>query len=144
MPAFHEGKIKLSQFKGKQNVVLYFYPRDNTPGCTTEACEFRDRFEHLEKASTVVLGVSTDTVASHKKFTDKFSLTFPLLADEEHAVAEKYGVWVEKSQYGRTYMGIERSTFLIDKKGKIAAVWRKVKVAGHVQEVAEALAKLGK
>ena len=107
-------------------------------------CEFRDRFEHLEKASTVVLGVSTDTVASHKKFTDKFSLTFPLLADEEHAVAEQYGVWVEKSQYGRTYMGIERSTFLIDKKGKIAAVWRKVKVAGHVQEVAEALAKLGK
>lgn len=139
LPAFPEGTVKLSQFKGKQNVVLYFYPRDNTPGCTTEACEFRDRLEQLQKADTVVLGVSTDSIASHKKFTEKFELTFPLLSDEDHAVAEKYGAWVEKSMYGRKYLGLDRSTFLINKQGKIAAVWRSVKVKGHVQAVAEAI-----
>lgn len=142
LPAIPEGKVKLSQFKGKQNVILYFYPRDNTPGCTTEACDFRDHLERLQKADTVVLGVSTDSLKSHQKFADKFDLTFPLLADEQHEVAEKYGAWVEKSQYGRKYLGIERSTFLIDKKGKLAGVWRKVKVAGHVDAVAEAMKKL--
>lgn len=138
LPAVPEGTIKLSQFqKGEpKNVVLYFYPRDNTPGCTQEACDFRDQLERLADAETVVLGVSTDTVASHKKFADKFGLTFALLSDEDHAVAEKYGVWVEKKNYGKTYMGIQRATFLIDKSGKIAEVWPNVKVKGHVDEVA--------
>lgn len=142
LPAYPEGVVKLSQFKGQQNVVLYFYPRDNTPGCTTEACDFRDNLASLADAETVVLGVSTDTVASHRKFAEKFSLPFPLLADEEHAVAEKYGVWAEKMRYGRKYMGIERSTFLIDKQGKLARVWPKVKVEGHAAEVAAAVAEL--
>lgn len=142
LPAIPEGRVKLSQFKGKRNVVIYFYPRDNTPGCTTEACDFRERQAALMDAGTVVLGVSTDSLSSHQKFADKFSLPFTLLADEDHAVAEKYGVWVEKSQYGRTYMGIQRATFLIDKKGKIAAVWPKVKVAGHAEEVAAAVSEL--
>lgn len=136
-----QGLIKLSDLKGK-NVVLYFYPRDNTPGCTTEACEFRDQLETFANADTVVLGVSTDTLASHQKFIDKFSLPFALLSDEDHALAEKYGLWVEKSNYGKKYMGLQRATFLIDKQGKIAAVWPKVKVAGHVAEVAEALSHL--
>ena len=142
LPAFPEGPIALKQFKGEKNVVLYFYPRDNTPGCTTEACDFRDNLASLRDADTEVLGVSTDTLASHEKFAGKFSLPFPLLADEDHALAEKYGVWVEKSNYGRKYMGIERSTFLIDKRGRIAAVWGNVKVAGHVAKVAEAVAAL--
>jgi thioredoxin-dependent peroxiredoxin len=142
LPAFPAGTVKLSQFKGKQNVVLYFYPRDNTPGCTTEACDFRDNLARLTSADTVVLGVSTDSVASHEKFAKKFELPFTLLADEDHAVAEKYGVWVEKSMYGKKSMGIERATFLITKQGKIAAVWRKVKVAGHVDAVSEAVAEL--
>lgn len=142
LPAFPAGNVKLSQFKGKQNVILYFYPRDNTPGCTTEACDFRDSIARFNKADTVVLGISTDSVASHEKFIQKFDLPFPLLADEEHEVAEKYGVWVEKSNYGKKYMGIQRATFLIGKSGKIAAVWPKVKVDGHVAEVAQALADL--
>ena len=143
LPAFPEGRLKLSQFKGKQNVVLYFYPRDDTPGCTTEACGFRDHIGKFQSAETVVLGVSTDSVLSHQKFADKFSLPFPLLADESHEVAEKYGVWVEKNMYGKKSMGIQRATFLIDKSGKIAAVWPKVKVEGHVAEVAAKLAELG-
>lgn len=142
LPAFPSGTVKLSQFKGKQNVILYFYPRDNTPGCTTEACDFRDSIARFNKADTAVLGISTDSVASHEKFSDKFELPFPLLADEDHEVAEKYGVWVEKSNYGKKYMGIQRATFLINKAGKVAAVWPKVKVDGHVAEVAEALAEL--
>lgn len=143
LPAFPEGRFKLSQFKGKQNVVLYFYPRDDTPGCTTEACGFRDGIGQFQSAETVVLGVSTDTVASHQKFATKFSLPFPLLSDESHEVAEKYGVWVEKNMYGKKSMGIQRATFLIDKAGKIAAVWPKVKVEGHVEDVAAKLAELG-
>ena len=135
-------KIRLSQFKGKQNVVLYFYPRDNTPGCTTEACDFRDASAKFDGKQTVILGVSTDSVESHEKFTDKFELPFPLLADENHEIAEKYGVWVEKNMYGKQSMGIQRSTFLIDKQGKIAAVWKRVKVDGHVGAVQEALAEL--
>ncbi len=142
LPAIPEGKIRLSQYKGKKNVVLYFYPRDNTPGCTTEACDFRDNLGQFENAETVVLGISGDSLKSHEKFATKFELPFPLLSDEDHAIAEKYGVWVAKKNYGKTYMGIQRATFLINKDGKIAAVWPKVKVKGHVDEVREKLAEL--
>lgn len=142
LPASGGGKVSLAQFKGQQNVVLYFYPRDNTPGCTQEACDFRDAWESLQSQETVVLGVSTDSVSSHDKFAGKFELPFPLLSDTDHTVAEKYGVWVEKQQYGRTYMGLQRSTFLIDKAGRVAAVWPQVKVKGHVAAVAEKLAEL--
>ena len=142
LPAFPDGRCKLSQFKGERNVVLYFYPRDDTPGCTIEACEFRDLSGTFQSSETVVLGVSTDSVPSHQKFAGKFSLPFPLLADENHEVSEKYGVWVEKNMYGKKSMGIQRATFLIDKSGKIAAVWPKVKVEGHVAEVAAKLAEL--
>lgn len=142
LPAVPDGKIRLSQFKGKQNVVLYFYPKDNTPGCTTEACDFRDNMARLQGMDTVVLGLSTDSIASHEKFAAKFELPFPLLSDEDHAVCEKYGVWVEKKNYGKTYMGIQRATFLINKQGKVAAVWPKVKVDGHVDDVAHAVAEI--
>ena len=142
LPAVPDGKVRLSQFKGKQNVVLYFYPRDNTPGCTTEACDFRDHMARLQGMDTAVLGVSTDSIASHEKFAAKFELPFPLLSDEDHAICEKYGVWAEKKNYGKTYMGIQRATFLIDKQGKVAAVWPKVKVAGHVDDVAKAISEL--
>ncbi len=141
LPAHPEGKITLSKLKGK-NVVLYFYPRDNTPGCTTEACEFRDHLASVESEDTVVLGVSTDSLESHKKFADKYELSFPLLSDEDHKICEKYGVWVEKNMYGKKSMGVQRATFLIDKTGKIAAVWPKVRVKGHVAKVAEKLAEL--
>lgn len=141
LPAFPAGRCQLSQLKGKY-VVLYFYPRDNTPGCTTEACDFRDRAPQFPPDEVVVLGVSTDSVESHRKFAEKFSLPFPLLADEEHALAEKYGVWVEKNNYGKKSMGVQRSTFLIDPNGKIAAVWPKVSVAGHAEEVAAKVAEL--
>lgn len=139
LPTFPQGRTKLSQFKGKHNVVLYFYPRDDTPGCTKEACGFRDEIGEFQTAETVVLGISTDTVESHEKFVEKFSLPFALLSDVDHAVAEKYGVWVEKNMYGKKSMGIARATFLIDKTGKIAAVWPKVKVDGHVRDVLKAL-----
>lgn len=142
LPTHPKGRAKLSQYKGKQNVVLYFYPRDDTPGCTKEACSFRDNIARFQSAETVVLGVSTDTVDSHEKFAEKFSLPFPLLADEDHAVAEKYGVWVEKNMYGKKSMGVQRATFLIDKSGKIAAVWPKVKVEEHIEEVAQKLDEL--
>jgi peroxiredoxin Q/BCP len=142
LPAFPEGRFKLAQFAGRHNVVLYFYPKDDTPGCTTEACEFRDHHAQFTAADTVVLGVSCDSVESHGKFTAKHGLTFPLLADVDHAVAEKYGVWVEKNMYGKKSMGVQRATFVIDKAGKIAAAWPKVKVEGHVAAVAEALADL--
>jgi peroxiredoxin Q/BCP len=142
LATFPKGRTKLSQFKGKKNVILYFYPRDDTPGCTKEACGFRDQFGKFQAADTAVLGISTDTVESHQKFIEKFSLPFPLLADEDHSVAEKYGVWVEKNMYGKKSMGIQRATFLIDKTGKIAGVWPKVKVDGHVDEVFAALKAL--
>jgi peroxiredoxin Q/BCP len=132
------GKISLKDLKGRW-VVLYFYPKDDTPGCTKEACDFRDASRQVSSKSAVVLGVSPDSVASHQKFAVKHSLPFPLLADPDHAVAEKFGVWVEKSMYGRKYMGIERSTFVIDPAGKIAALWRKVRVPGHIDEVLESL-----
>ena len=130
--------VKLADFAGKQ-VVLYFYPKDNTPGCTTEACDFRDEHSKLQKAGAVVLGVSPDSEKSHQKFIEKFKLPFPLLVDGDHAVAEKYGAWGEKSLYGRKFMGIIRSTFLIGKDGKVKKVWPKVKVNGHVAEVLEAV-----
>jgi peroxiredoxin Q/BCP len=133
--------VKLSDFKGKA-VVLYFYPKDDTPGCTREACSFRDEHSALVKAGAVVLGVSPDSTASHQKFAGKFKLPFPLLADTDHTVSEKYGAWGEKSLYGRKFMGITRSTFLIGKDGKVARVWPKVKVDGHVDEVQKALAEL--
>jgi thioredoxin-dependent peroxiredoxin len=133
--------VKLSDFKGKA-VVLYFYPKDDTPGCTREACSFRDEHSALVKAGAVVLGVSPDSTTSHQKFAGKFKLPFPLLADTDHAVSEKYGAWGEKSLYGRKFMGITRSTFLIGKDGKVARVWPKVKVDGHVDEVRKALTEL--
>ena len=132
--------VKLADFKGK-SVVLFFYPKDNTTGCTAEACAFRDDYSKLKKKGAVVLGVSPDSASSHQKFIAKFSLPFPLLVDEGHAVAEKYGAWGEKSLYGRKYFGIIRSTFLIGPDGKLQKIWPKVKVAGHVDEVKEALAE---
>jgi peroxiredoxin Q/BCP len=133
--------LSLKDLKGK-NVVLYFYPKDDTSGCTTEACEFRDLMPHFKKGSAVILGVSPDSVKSHQKFKTKYDLPFTLLADTEHAIAEKYGVWKEKSMYGRKYMGVERTTFLIDAAGKLRKVFEKVKPAGHAEEVAAALAEL--
>lgn len=133
--------VKLSDFKGK-TVVLYFYPKDDTPGCTREACAFRDEHSALKKAGAVVLGVSPDSGPSHAKFAGKFKLPFPLLADTDHAVSEKYGAWGEKSLYGRKFMGITRSTFLIDASGKVARVWPKVKVDGHVDQVLEAIREI--
>ncbi|MED1725489.1 thioredoxin-dependent thiol peroxidase [Brevibacillus parabrevis] len=134
LQANNEQTISLEQYRGK-NVVLYFYPKDMTPGCTTEACDFRDYHPMFAELDTVVLGISPDSVKSHDKFIAKHELPFVLLADPEHEVAEAYGVWVLKKMYGREYMGIERSTFVIDKEGNIAKVWPKVKVKGHVQEV---------
>ena len=130
--------VKLSDFKGK-TVVLYFYPKDDTPGCTREACAFRDEHSALQKAGAVVLGVSPDSGPSHAKFAGKYKLPFPLLADTDHAVSEKYGAWGEKTLYGRKFMGITRSTFLLDEAGKVARVWPKVKVDGHVDQVLEAV-----
>lgn len=145
-PAFSlkatDGKtVKLSDFKGK-NVVLYFYPKDDTPGCTKEACAFRDRHSEIEELGAVVLGVSPDDVASHGKFTEKFQLNFPLLADTDHALAEKFGAWREKNMYGKKSMGVQRSTFLIDGSGTVVKVWKKVSVDGHDEQVIEALKEL--
>jgi peroxiredoxin Q/BCP len=134
-------KVKLSALRGKP-VVLYFYPKDDTPGCTKEACAFRDASKELKKLGATVLGVSPDDVASHVKFRDKFKLNFPLLADAEHKVAEKYGAWREKNMYGKKSMGIARSTFLIDAEGKVARVWKAVKVDGHDSAVLDALKEL--
>ena len=135
-----EGKEKefsLNDFKG-QRVILYFYPKDNTSGCTQEACDFRDNINRLTNYATVI-GVSPDSIKNHKSFKEKQNLNFILLSDSEHKLAEKFEVWKEKSMYGRKYMGIERSTFIIDKDGKIEKEWRKVKVKGHVDEVIEYL-----
>jgi len=131
-------KVKLADLKGKK-VVLYFYPKDDTPGCTKEACAFRDGIDKIKKRGAVVLGVSADSMESHKKFKSKFDLNFPLLADSDKKMIEAYGVWKEKSMYGKKYMGIERTTFVIDEKGKIAHIFPKVKVDQHYDEVLEAL-----
>jgi peroxiredoxin Q/BCP len=141
-PAFtlpsHTGeKVGLSGLAGRP-VVVYFYPKDNTSGCTVEAQEFRDQAAKFRKAGIEVLGISPDSIASHCRFAEKQKLNFRLLADEDHEVAAKYGVWVQKSMYGRKYMGIQRATFLIDAKGKIARVWPKVSPRGHAAEVLEA------
>lgn len=142
MPATVIGKAESAGLKGKP-YVLYFYPKDDTPGCTTEACGFRDALPDFSKLGVTVIGVSKDSLASHEKFAKKFDLNFPLASDEDGSVSEAFGVWVEKSMYGKTYMGIERSTFLVDGKGVVRAVWRKVKVPGHVEEVAKAVRELG-
>ncbi len=131
-------KVKLSDLKGKK-VVLYFYPKDDTPGCTKEACAFRDGISEIKKKGAIVLGVSVDSVESHQKFKDKFDLNFPLLADTDKKLVEAYGTWKEKSMYGKTYMGIERTTFIIDEQGKISHIFPKVKVDEHYAEVLKAL-----
>lgn len=131
-------KIKLSDFKGKY-VVVYFYPRDNTPGCTNEAKDFRDTVAELEELGAVVLGVSKDSIKSHHKFRDKYELNFPLLSDPEGKMLEKYGAWGEKKNYGKTYMGIIRSTVVVDPKGKVVAHFPKVRVKGHVEKVVAAI-----
>lgn len=141
LPSSAGGKQVLSKLKG-QAVVVYFYPRDDTPGCTIEAKEFRDAASKFKRAGATILGISPDTVETHCKFTTKYDLNFQLLADTEHAVAEKYGVWVEKNNYGKKYMGVQRATFLIDADGKIAHVWPKVKPAGHAEEVLAAVKAL--
>ena len=127
-------KVALSDFKG-QKVVLYFYPKDDTPGCTKEACSFRDGWSKFRRKKIAVLGVSADDEKSHKKFAEKFSLPFPLLADTDKRIVKDYGAWGEKNMYGRKYMGIRRVTYLIDEKGKVAAVWPKVKPEGHADEL---------
>jgi thioredoxin-dependent peroxiredoxin len=141
LPADSGGKVSLKELKGK-TVVLYFYPKDDTPGCTAEACAFRDQLPDFSKVKAAVVGISRDSVASHDTFKKKFTLPFPLASDEEGKVSEAYGTWVEKSMYGRKYMGIERATFLIDAKGVIRNIWRKVKVDGHAEEVLKAAAGL--
>jgi peroxiredoxin Q/BCP len=133
--------INLSDYLGK-NVVLYFYPKDDTSGCTKEACEFRDNMERISNQNTVVLGVSPDSTKSHDKFKGKYNLNFTLISDESKEICTSYGVWVEKSMYGKKYMGVERTTFIIDKEGKIAKIYNKVKVEGHVDKVIEDLEKM--
>jgi peroxiredoxin Q/BCP len=142
LPTDSGENVKLSQLKGKP-VVLYFYPKDDTSGCTVEAKDFSSLAAAFHKAGTQVIGVSPDSVESHVKFRKKHDLSVRLAADQEKVVANAYGVWVEKSMYGRKYMGVERSTFLIDKAGRIARSWRKVKVAGHAAEVLAAAQDLG-
>jgi len=134
LPSDGNGKISLSRLKGKK-VILYFYPKDDTSGCTAEACGFRDNLPKFAKSDAVVIGISRDNVASHDKFKMKYDLPFQLASDEDGKVCGAYGTWIEKSMYGRKYMGIERATFLIDAKGAIRNIWRKVKVPGHVEEV---------
>ena len=134
-------KVKLNDLKGKP-VVLYFYPRDNTPGCTKEACAFRDRYAELTDLDVHLFGVSTDSAESHQKFRTKFELPFPLLVDADKKLSEKYGAWREKNMYGKKSMGIQRSTYLIDADGKVAKVWKRVKVDGHDQQVIDAINEL--
>ena len=129
-----EGTLSLAGLKGR-NVVLYFYPKDDTPGCTTEAQGFTEHLAAFAEADTEIVGVSKDSVARHDKFKEKYGLPFPLVSDADGAICEAYGTWVEKQNYGRTYMGIERATFLIDAQGVVRQVWRKVRVKGHVEAV---------
>ncbi len=133
-------KVSLKDLRGKK-VVLYFYPKDNTPGCTKEACDFRDNFARIQRKGAIVLGVSPEGEKSHTKFKSKFELTFPLLVDQDKTLVNAYGVWQKKSLYGRLFMGVVRTTFIIDEHGKLAKIFPKVKVAGHVDAVLEALGK---
>jgi peroxiredoxin len=141
LPADDGSSVSLADFAGRR-LVVYFYPKDDTPGCTTQACELRDDLPGFSALGVDVVGVSPDSVSSHVKFKVKYDLNFPLLSDPEHVMSEAFGVWKEKSMYGRTYMGIERSTFILDEEGRIARVWRKVKPGGHAAMVRDALADL--
>ena len=143
MPADGGKTVSLSDFKGRK-LVMYFYPKDDTPGCTTESCGFRDQIKEFNKLNIGIVGISRDSVKSHDKFREKYDLNFPLGSDEDGKVCEAYGVWKEKSMMGKKYMGIERSTFLIDEQGKIARIWNNVKVNGHIDEVREAASALPK
>lgn len=138
LPTDQGETVSLEDFRGRK-VVLYFYPKDDTPGCTKEACQFQERAPRFEELDTVVLGVSPDSVESHRKFREKYDLEFPLLADENHEVAEAYGVWKEKSMFGKKFWGVERTTFLIGEDGRIERVWKRVKADGHAAEVADVL-----
>ena len=140
LPSTTGENISLKQFKGRKTVVLYFYPKDETPGCTREACDFRDHTAEFEAAKVVVLGVSTDGLESHQHFKEKQKLPFPLLADEDAAVSKLFGVYKQKNLYGKKSLGIERTTFVIDRTGRVAQIWPKVKVDGHVQDVLEFVA----
>ena len=135
LPSSSGETVSLKQFKGKKSVVLYFYPKDDTPGCTKEACGFRDLREEFEQLGAVILGISNDPVDVHQKFREKFKLPFDLLADEDASVSKAFGVYKQKNLYGKKYLGIERTTFIIDRTGRIAQIYPKVKVDGHVQEV---------
>lgn len=141
LPTDGGGSITLSALRGKP-VVVYFYPKDDTSGCTKEACGFRDLFPDFSQVDAVIIGISKDGVASHDKFKAKYELPFTLAADTETAVAAAYGVWVEKSMYGRKYMGMDRATFVIDREGKVAKLWRKVKIPGHVDDVLKIVKQL--
>ena len=138
LPSSNGEEVSLESFRNKNSGVLYFYPKDNTPGCTNEACDFRDRADELKKAGVVVLGVSPDPPASHQRFAAKHALPFPLLSDPERKVLEAYGAWGEKTTYGKRTQGVVRSTVLVDSKGRVARHWPKVKVKGHAEEVLEA------
>lgn len=142
LPTIGGKTVSLADFHGKKSVVLYFYPKDNTPGCTKEACFFRDLQAEFDAVGAVILGVSTDSVKSHEGFAAKHNLLFPLLADEDKTVSEAYGVFKQKSMYGKTFLGIERTTFAIDKQGVVRKIWPKVKVEGHVDEVLEFMRNL--
>ncbi|MBN2355460.1 thioredoxin-dependent thiol peroxidase [candidate division KSB1 bacterium] len=135
LPSSTGETISLQDFLGKKRVILYFYPKDNTSGCTKEACSFRDTLPDLSSKDTVVLGVSADSLDSHRKFINKYNLNFPLLSDSDHKVAEAYGAWGEKNMYGKKYFGMIRKTFIIDKQGKLEHVFNKVKAEGHGQEI---------
>lgn len=141
MPATQIGSVSRSALKGK-SFVLYFYPKDDTSGCTAEACEFRNNISVFNRLNATIIGVSKDDIPSHEKFSRKYNLAFPLASDETGAVCDAFGTWVQKSMYGRTYMGIERSTFVVDAKGIIRAIWRKVSVPGHIEEVKKAVEAL--
>jgi peroxiredoxin Q/BCP len=140
LPSTTGENISLKQFKGKKTVVLYFYPKDGTPGCTREACDMRDHAAEFEAAKVVVLGISTDSLESHQHFKEKQKLPFALLSDEDAAVSKLFGVYKQKNLYGKKHLGIERTTFVIDKTGRVAQIWPKVKVDGHIQDVLEFVA----
>jgi peroxiredoxin Q/BCP len=137
LPSTTGENVSLRQFKGKKTVILYFYPKDETPGCTREACDLRDHSSEIEATGAVILGVSTDSIESHQHFRDKHKLPFALLADTEATVSKLYGVYKQRNLYGKKYMGIERTTFVIDRTGRIAQIYPKVKVDGHVQQLME-------